>query len=158
MPDARVSRRPVPHEPLVDQTPDYADSFELVLAHPDEHTAEEWIRAGLEQPVLSRLIVLIHRRVLRFDLGPADAHHILGWCIVRSEPDVLQLSTGGPIMRAEIVARRSSPESAVVTTFVFYERPSSRHVWRIVGPIHRRVAPHLIKRAAGTLTRSGVRT
>jgi hypothetical protein len=154
MPDAqvRVRRRPVPSEPLVHGVPDYADSFELLLPRPDAHTAEEWVRTGLEQPLLRNLIVLVHRRVLRFTLGPQGSDtHILGWRIVQSTPDVLELTTGGPLMRAVIVARRTSTTSATASTFVFYERASTAHLWRVVGPLHRRVAPYLLKRAGRTL-------
>jgi hypothetical protein len=153
MPDAKVDirRQPVPSEPLVAGLPSYADSFELRLSRPDEHSAEEWIRTGLEQTQLRPVIVLIHRHVLRFRLGPQDDLHILGWRITNSSSDVLKLETGGPLMRAVIVARRSSPTSAMASTFVFYEHPLTVHVWRVVGPLHRRVAPYLLKRAARTL-------
>jgi hypothetical protein len=154
MPDTqvRVCRRPVPPEPLVAGIPSYADSFELRVPQPEHHSAEEWVRTGLEQPLLRRLIVLVHRHVLRFELGPqGDALHILGWRIVSSTADVLKLETGGPLMRAVIVARRTSPTTAIASTFVFYERPATAHLWRLVGPLHRRVAPYLLKRAARTL-------
>ena len=132
-------------------THDYADSFALLMSEPDDHTAEEWVRAGLEQPLLRRLIVLVHRHVLRFALGPADEQHILGWRIAVSEPDVVMLQTGGPLLRAVIVARRTSPTSAVASTFVFYERSGTRLLWLLVGPLHRRVAPYLLRRADRTL-------
>src|SRR4051812_42435572 len=91
-----VRRLPVAAEPLLERTDfDYADAFELRLDRPDEHSAEQWVRAGLERPALRRLILLVHRRVLRFELGPRDADHILGWRIVTSTPDVLQLETAG---------------------------------------------------------------
>jgi hypothetical protein len=148
----RVRRIAVPDEPLLHSSVhDYADAFELRLDCPDEHTAEKWVRTGLEQPLLRRLILLIHRRVLRFDLGPADADHILGWRIVVSEPEVLQLATSGPLLRAVIVARRTTPTSSTATTFVSFERPSARQLWRVIGPLHRRVAPYVLQRAARTL-------
>jgi hypothetical protein len=152
-----VTRLPVAPEPLLDTNDfQYADSFELRFGRPDQHTAEQWLRTGLEQPMLRQLIVLVHRRVLRFDLGPRDDEHILGWRILTSQHDVVQLEADGPLMRAVIVARRTSPTSAVATTFVFYKRPITALLWRLVGPLHRRVAPYLLKRAAGTLLRESI--
>src|SRR3954467_9323362 len=53
---------------------DYADSFEVRLDSPDDHPADVWLRTALTQagaPV-RRLIQLIHRHVVRFDLDAAD--------------------------------------------------------------------------------------
>jgi hypothetical protein len=152
-----VRRVPVAPEPLLDATDfQYADSFELRFGSPDQHSAEQWVRTGLEQPMLRRLILLVHRRVLRFELGPRDDEHILGWRIVTSQHDVVQLEADGPLARAVIVARRTTPMSAVATTFVFYKRPITPSVWRLVGPVHRHVSPYLLKRAAGTLLRETI--
>src|SRR4051794_24628689 len=91
MPDHTVRRRPVPDDPRLTGY-DYADCFEVTLATPDTHSAETWVRTSLEaNAFVRRLITVVHAHVLRFDLGPADEHHVLGWRIVTSEPDVLQL-------------------------------------------------------------------
>jgi hypothetical protein len=45
----RTRRVDVPAEPLVPDH-DYADAFELLLDRPDTHTAQEWVRQGLEAP------------------------------------------------------------------------------------------------------------
>lgn len=152
-----VRRCSVAPEPLLGAAvPDYADSFEIRLERPDAHTAEQWVRAALEQaqPPVRQLIELVHRRALRFRLGPTTSpDHVLGWRIVDSGPDLVRLEAAGPLGSGVIVARRSTPYSAVATTFVFFDRPIARHLWLVIGPLHRRIAPYLLRRAAVTLAR-----
>jgi hypothetical protein len=152
MPEYAVRRRDVPDEPQL-RGHDYADAFEVVLARPDAHSAETWARTSLEQchPLLRRLIEVVHARVLRFDLGPSDDAHVLGWRIVSSEHDVLHLEARGPLGRGAIVARRTSPTTAVASTYVFFDRSPARLIWTVVGPIHRWAAPYLLGRAARAL-------
>jgi hypothetical protein len=151
----RVSRIPVVPEPLVDGAYDYADSFELRLRQPDAHTAEEWVRAALQNaaPAVRRLVRFVHGRVAKFPLSTAP-DSVLGWEPVASTRDVFHIATAGPVLRAEIVARRTSPTTATITTFLFYRRRSTRLLWLVIGPLHRRVAPYLLTRAASRLTRS----
>jgi hypothetical protein len=153
-----VRRIAVPPEPLLpDAAYDYADAFEVTLSEPDDHPAETWVRTALEASpaALRRLIGIVHGRVIRFRLGPtSDPQHIIGWRIVTSEPDVVCIEAVGPILRAAISARRTSPRAAVLTTFLWYAHPRARLLWLVVGPLHRRVAPYLLRRAAESLTTS----
>jgi hypothetical protein len=41
-----------------------------------------------------------------------------------------------------------------VTTNLHYVRPIARLLWAVVGPIHRRVLPYLLKRAVSSLPRA----
>jgi hypothetical protein len=146
-------RVPVAAEPLLDGRHDYADSFEVRLAQPDTHSAEDWARTAFEQapPMLRGLIRFVHARIARFQLS-AGRDGILGWGTVRSEPDVMHLQTDGPLLRADIVARRTSPTTSTATTFLCYRRPLAAVLWKVIGPLHRRVAPYLLGRAAAVLT------
>jgi hypothetical protein len=162
MPDVtgfRVNRVAVEPEPLIGrQGYDYADSFEVRLAEPDTHTAEEWTRTALEHSpaALRGLIRLVHEHVARFDLAPSDdPDRVLGWRVAHSEADVLMLTTAGPLLRAAIVARRRSPVSATLTTFLFFRQSATRPMWWAIGPVHRWAAPYLLKRAATEFTRAG---
>lgn len=148
-----VARVPVAPEPLVEGAYDYADSFELRLDRPDSHAAEEWVRAGLEDsPLWVRAVIdVVHGRIARFERGPADREHILGWRIVTSTPDLLHLQTSGPLLRAHIVARRRTPTTSDLTTVLFYERRVARLLWTVIGPLHRAIAPLLLRRAARKL-------
>ena len=132
--------------------PDYADAFEILVPEPDGRTAEQWVRTGLEgaPPAMRTLIRVVHRVVLGFRLGPHPSpDHVLGWRIAASEPDVVRLEASSWLLRAVIVGRRVGLHTTRLTTFLFYERPlPARVVWTIVGPVHRRVAPYLLARAA----------
>jgi hypothetical protein len=142
------------HEPLIGDTRyDYADAFELRSPEPDPRTAEQFARDALENapgPVRG-IVRLVHRHVLRFTLAPSSSpQHILGWTILASEPDLIQLQAVSPLLgRGVLVGRRVEPTRMVLTTYIFYTRPAAgRAVWAVVGPLHRAVAPYLLKRAA----------
>lgn len=131
---------------------DYADRFEIAVADADERTAEQWARGALEgMPAALRAFVLFaHRRLLRLRLGHLESDgNVLGWRIVTSQQDLVQLEAEGPLIRAVLLGRRTSQATMVLRTFVFFRRaPAARVTWAVVGPIHRRVAPYLLERAA----------
>ena len=150
----RTRRVAVGPEPLVGAH-DYADGFELLLDRPDGHTAEEWVRQGLEgspAPV-RQLIRFVHGRLIRFDLH-AGADTVLGWQIAHSDPDVIHLHAEGPLLAANLVARRTSPTGASLRTFLAYRHAAAPVLWRVIGPLHRAIAPYLLRRAASSLRRS----
>jgi hypothetical protein len=151
----QVSSCPVAAEPAMrGGTYDYADSFDVRLEKADHHSPEQWVRTSLEESgqVIRGLIRIVHGRVLRFELGPTDAAHVLGWRIVTAGPDAVHIAAHGRLMHADIMARRTSPTRLTVTTFLVYERPAARVVWVAVGPLHRRIAPYLMGRAAKALS------
>ena len=152
-PSYAVERVPVLREPWVEAGYDYADSFEVRLAQPDAHPAEEWLRTALDQsaPWVVAIIRLVHGRIARFSLS-TEPTSIIGWDTVSSSPDACHICTRGPALRAEIVARRTSDTTATVTTFLFYRRRSTGLLWLVIGPLHRRIAPYLLARAAQHLT------
>lgn len=154
MASMRVTRVAVATEPLVASSYDYADAFVVQLEGTDDHAAEVWVRTGLEGSgaVVRSLIRFVHGRILRFELRDGT-ETVLGWRIVHSVDDVVHLRTGGPLLRAEIVARRTSPSAAGFSTFLSYESRAARPLWRVIGPLHRRIAPFLLRRAATRLTR-----
>ena len=131
---------------------DYADAFEVALGATDGRSAEEMVRAGQESVPrwLGVVVLLVHRHVLRLELAPLSApNHLLGWEIVDSQPDSIRLRAAGPLLDGVLVARRVPPSTAVLETFVNYRRPvPARAVWTAVAPIHRAVAPFLLRRAA----------
>jgi hypothetical protein len=131
---------------------DYADAFEIELPEADVRSPEQLFRAALESAPPVPLIPIVHKNVLRFHLGPlASPDHLFGWRIVTSEPDIIRLEAEGPLIRGIIVGRKDSGPTAVLMTFVFYVRPiPARVIWALVGPLHRRVAPYLLQRAAAT--------
>jgi hypothetical protein len=147
-----VDRLPTPGIAAThDGVPDYADAFEVRIDRPDHRSAEQWARCALERAptVVRRVVVVAHRGVLRFRLGPLrSSDHVLGWQIRDSHPDTIELAAEGPLMSGLIVGRRTSPTTTQIETFVFFHRRSAATIWTLVGPLHRRIAPLLLKRAA----------
>ncbi|MGV0038142.1 DUF2867 domain-containing protein [Mycobacterium colombiense] len=131
---------------------DYVDVFEVPITAGDARTAEQTFRDGLgDSPGAGgRLVLWIHRHVLRLRLGPArSSGHLIGWPIVRSDPDELVLAVGGPLMRGELTLRRQDGRRAVLTTRLHYRRRiAAPAVWALIGPLHRVVAPRLMRRSA----------
>jgi hypothetical protein len=132
---------------------DYADAFELHTVHPDSRTAGEWLRAGLEDSPapLRRLILVVHRHALRFRLGPHSGDgYVLGWHVIKEEPDEMRLEAAGPLFSGRLVGRRPDPSTVRLDTLLTFNRPRTASiVWAVVGPLHRAVAPFLLQRASG---------
>ena len=100
-------------------------------------------------------MLIAHRHVLRFDLGPAtSADHVLGWRITDAQPDVLTLQATSATLRGTIVARRAEPRLSVLTTFLQYRSAAARPIWAALGPVHRAVAPYLLEHAVRSTSQS----
>jgi hypothetical protein len=75
----------------------------------------------------------------------------MGWEVLSAEHDMMRLRATGPLMEGVLVARRAGPSSAALETYVSYRRPVlGRIIWTSVAPIHRAVAPYLLRRAVAT--------
>jgi hypothetical protein len=134
---------------------DYADAFAVELEAPDAHSPEQWARVALEQasPVVRRIIRFAQVRVLRLQLQPsADTGAVLGWPVVASTVDTVHLQAAGRLLSGDIVGRRLSPQLMVLTTSLTFERRLAGLLWVVVGPLHRRIAADLLRRAAASLT------
>ena len=120
----------------------------------DRRSAEDLVRAGLEEVPrwLGMIVLITHRHVLRLEPAPGSSpNHLLGWEILTAEHDSITLQATGPLLGGLLVARRVPPSTAVLETFVSYRRPVlARIIWTAVAPIHRAVAPFLLRRAATT--------
>jgi hypothetical protein len=135
-----------------DAAADYVDVFEVPVRQDDSRTGEQAFRDGLgDKPGAGGGFVLwIHRHILRFQLGPyASPEHIIGWSITHSDPDEIVLVADGPLMRGQLRLRREDGRRAVLTTRLHYRhKVAARAVWAVVGPLHRVIAPELMKRTA----------
>ena len=144
--------------PISEMRVDYADAFEVRVPHPDHRSAEAWLRCGLEEaPRPVRAVIRVaHRYVLRFRLLPAtEPNQVLGWRIEEAQPDLVRVTASSPTMRAVLAVRRPDEYGATITTLLSYERPTkARVLWKLVGPLHRRIAPLLLERAATPNPRS----
>jgi hypothetical protein len=62
---------------------------------------------------------------------------------------VVRLEAESPLLRAVLVGRRTEDRATRLTTLLFFARPfAMRAIWTLVGPLHRRIAPYLLARAA----------
>lgn len=151
-PRVGAARVAVVEAPISEMRVDYADAFAVRVPHPDRRSAEAWLRCGLEEaPGPVRAVIRVaHRYVLRFRLLPAtEPQQVLGWRIEEARPDLIHVTASSPTMRAVLVVRRPDEYEATITTLLSYERPTTaRFLWRLVGPLHRRIAPLLLERAA----------
>ena len=133
---------------------DYLDVFEVTVAESDTRTPEDLAREALEQSgtLLREGIRFAHKAFLLFHLAPADSpDHILGWRIVESTPDLVHLVADSPLMSGNLILRRTDAETGQLITALHYKRRrAAAAVWRTIGPIHRTVAPYLMKK---TVTR-----
>jgi hypothetical protein len=150
---ARIAARALAERTEISEdAADYVDVFEAPIQPADSRTAEQTVRDGFGQaPGAGGAAVLwIHRHVLGFRLGPLSSpEHVFGWSIVHSDTDEVVLAANGPLMHGEMDVRRESARRAVLTTRLHYRhRFAGRVVWAAVGPLHRAIAPQLIKRAA----------
>jgi hypothetical protein len=131
---------------------DYADVFEVPILHGDLRTGEQALRDALgDKPgALGSLVFWIHRHVLRFRLGPySSPEYVIGWQVMRSDPDEVVLATGGPLMCGQLTLRRQDGRRAILTTRLHYcHKIAARTVWAMVGPLHRALAPRLMERSA----------
>ncbi|WP_109453831.1 hypothetical protein [Streptomyces sp. ICBB 8177] len=83
---------------------------------------------------------------LRLRLGPSGSPgHVLGWRVTARNP--FTLSAPSPLIRARNVVLVDA-DAVTWATLVSYERPFARHVWAAVAPVHHRVIPYLMGRAA----------
>lgn len=138
---------------------DYADAFEMRTVETDLRSAAEWLRAGLEGSprALRWLIVVVHRSVLRLRLDTrSGSGYVLGWRVTKLDQHHTELEASGPLIHGLLVGRRPDAHTVRIDTFIeFKSRRAAAIVWTFVGPVHRRVAPYLLRRTASE--RSGGR-
>ena len=131
---------------------DYVDVFEVPVHQDDSRTGEQALRDALghREGAGGGIVLWIHRHILRFQLGPySSPEHVIGWSITHSDPDEIVLATDGWLMRGQLRLRREDSRRAVLTTRLHYRhKVAARTVWAVVGPLHRVIAPELMKRTA----------
>jgi hypothetical protein len=153
--DAVVAQIEVPHDvrglstlPRVD----YADAF-LVRTGPTQgHSAEQWVRAILEEaPASMRTRLLSGWQALGLKVGRgagAGSGTVLGWPVVRSTPDTVLLSAESRIGMPGQLLVTIRPEGLLFATFLQHRTVGTRPVWAAVERTHVRVVRELLERAA----------
>jgi hypothetical protein len=127
---------------------DYADAF-LVDAVV-ERTPEQWVRAMLEDPpVAVRARLFAGWLALGLMLGPPwSGRRVLGWRVLRSEPDHVLLAAQSWLgLRGELLFRRE-PGGVLMATLIQLRGPAARTVWARIIPTHVRVVRSMLVHAA----------
>lgn len=133
--------------------PDYADLFTIDGPESGTRSARQLAERALEHaawPVRSA-IWFAHRHLLRFRLGPRSSpDHVLGWTVVADEPDMIELEAESTLLRAVVVMRRVEATWTFTTQLFYARRAQAPALWTVVGPLHRRIAPYLLKGAVAS--------
>lgn len=137
-------------DPLAPASYDYADAFAVELLPDDRRTAQQFARDCLDRSPLPLrvLLTVAHRWVLGFPRPTGE--RVLMFGVLAADEDLIHLEARSRRLHGVLVGRRVAPGQVVVTSYVGYPTPGlSRLLWAVVGPVHRRVAPVLLARAAG---------
>jgi Protein of unknown function (DUF2867) len=131
----------------------YSCAFEVSVPSANKHTAERWLRVIQEgAPAPLRYFIVTGWVValgLRLELrSPSD--HILGWRILHTSPSEVVVGVQGRALSARQVVQVDHA-TAVHTTVVHYNLGAARVLWAVAEPIHVRVIPHRLRRAAESL-------
>jgi hypothetical protein len=125
---------------------DYVDACTASAAHAAERSAEEWARIVLEQTALGRRAPLLWT-VLGLRLGPRPSpDHIQGWRITGQGDNWVRAESGSWYASAQAVCRVDGAHVSVAL-FLRYDRPVAAAIWRVVGPLHRRGLPAMLRQA-----------
>jgi hypothetical protein len=130
---------------------DYADEFEVVPT--EQRAAEQWARATLEHGprALQLFVVFGWRAFLRLRLGPNNSEdHVAGWPIVLRTPRVVVLEVESGALGQARLTFRTGPSVVRASSNVSFERRGGRALWSVVGLLHRRILPYLLRHAASS--------
>jgi hypothetical protein len=129
---------------------DYAGAFEVTVGDPHQRSPEQWVRATFEGAPRSVqwLLRVGWRSILGLRLGPPGSHdHVLGWKLVTAAPEAVLLEVRSGLVTARKVLRIQDSR-VILTTFVRYERRWAGALWSVISPVHHRVEPYILGRAA----------
>lgn len=131
---------------------DYESAFSVAADQYDHRSAEQWARAMYESPLTAqRLVVFYGWKVLTARLGPyPSADHVLGYRIQENEEGLICFSVEWALGLACDLVLYTGPGVAALASFVELKRPAGRIVWPIVAPMHERIVPRWLSRAAWT--------
>lgn len=129
---------------------DYESAFSVPADPVDGRSAEHWARAMYEAPpAAERLIVWYGWKTLTARLGPYPSNdHILGYRIGANEGDYISFSVEWALGLACELVLYLGPSTAVLATFVELKRPAAKIVWPMAVPVHERIVPLWLSRAA----------
>ena len=128
---------------------DYADAFEVVVHHPLDHSAEDWMRAILAgAPIRTRIRLLAAWSAIGLKLRcPGTDRSILGWPIRAADADFVLVGAHSRIgMPGELLLRRRDG-GLLFATFVRHDNPIVRRLWATIEESHVQTVRALLERA-----------
>jgi Protein of unknown function (DUF2867) len=131
--------------------PHYAAAWEVASAEGDARSPEQWARATFEDaPRALRAFIVAGWRVgLGLRLGPRPSpDHVLGWKIVSAGTDLIGLSVQSALLGTAHLMWQLEGSRVTLASFVRYEKRGARPIWWAVQPLHHRIVPYLLGRAA----------
>ena len=117
---------------------DYADAFEVSVARPRDHSAEEWMRTILEgAPLGTRVRLLAAWSAIGLKLRvPGSDRSILGWDIRACDDDFVLLGAHSRIgMPGELLLRRQD-DRLLFATLVRHDNSTVRALWSSIEASH----------------------
>jgi hypothetical protein len=139
---------------------DYEDAFLIESCGAQERTAEQWVRAVMEDaPVAIKAKLLLGWSAI--GLMPtvsASRRSVLGWEIRASTPDFVLLGRASLIgMPGELLFKRKR-DALLFATFVQHDNLIARAVWAATEPRHVPIVRDLLEQAGRRLAAAGDRT
>jgi hypothetical protein len=97
---------------------------------------------------------LIWHGLLRLRLAPSSSRDtVAGWRIAASERDWIRLEAESRLLSGNLIVSTGDGRVAL-TTCIGYRHRVGKVVWATLAPIHRRLAPSLMRTADSTVRRS----
>jgi hypothetical protein len=130
---------------------DYADAFTVVRRPDDHRDAEQWARDCLDGAprAFTAVVPILWRRVVGFRMGPRPSpEHVLGWQVIGTTPETIELRTHGWQASAGVVIRVRERTVRFTTYFRYERRFPGRITWFVLGPVHRFFVPRLLRWAS----------
>jgi hypothetical protein len=121
---------------------DYADCFTVAVSA--TRKPEEWLRLVVEAMPALFVAVRAAHHALGLRLAPADSpEHVIGWEVLRSNPDECVLGNAGWLGTPRIVGL-TLPGRVVLATLIEFNGIIGRSLWTAAAPAHRAVARYCL--------------
>jgi len=128
---------------------DYADTFLVGVSPTRRWTAQEWVRAVLQDaPLAVRTKLLSGWSAIGLKVGQGGGgQSLLGWEVRHDSPEFVLLGADSWIgMPGELLFKRE-PDALLFATFVQHDNALARAVWAAVEPVHVQVVRDILSQA-----------
>jgi hypothetical protein len=128
---------------------DYADAFLVDVGPSRDRTAEQWVRAILEDaPLDIRTALLSGWSALGLKLDTHQPRSVLGWQLRTSTRDFVLLGADSRVgMPGELLLHRRR-DTLLFATFVQHDNRAASAMWASVQRVHIRAVRYVLERAS----------